>query len=64
MDDFEKYLNEQLKYPDFKQEWNNYELEYQNADTLKAIKDARNGIGLSKGFTSVKNLMDDLDADN
>ncbi len=30
---------------------------------LKAIEDARNDIGLSRGFTSVSELMEDLDAD-
>lgn len=35
-----------------------------NAETIKAIEDARNGIGLSKGFTSVKDLMEDLNADD
>lgn len=35
-----------------------------NAETLQAIRDARNGVGLSRGFTSVKELMEDLDADN
>ena len=35
-----------------------------NAETLQAIRDARNGIGLSRGFTSVKELMEDLDADD
>lgn len=34
-----------------------------NAETLQAIRDARNGVGLSRGFTSVKELMEDLDAD-
>lgn len=34
-----------------------------NAETLQAIRDARRGIGLSRGFTSVKELMEDLDAD-
>lgn len=29
MDDFEKYLAEQLENPEFRQEWENYELEYQ-----------------------------------
>lgn len=33
-----------------------------NAETRKAIEDARNGIGLSRGFTSVAELMEDLDA--
>ncbi len=35
-----------------------------NAETIKAIEDARNGIGLSRGFTSVAELMEDLDADD
>ncbi len=30
---------------------------------LRAIEDARKGIGLSRGFTSVSELMEDLDAD-
>lgn len=35
-----------------------------NAETRKAIEDARNGIGLSRGFNSVAELMEDLDADD
>lgn len=35
-----------------------------NTATLKAIEDARNGIGLSRGFSSVDELMEDLDADD
>ncbi len=35
-----------------------------NAETWQAIWDARNGVGLSRGFTSVKELMEDLDADD
>lgn len=35
-----------------------------NIETLKAVEDARNGIGLSRGFTSVAELMEDLDADD
>lgn len=35
-----------------------------NAETVKAIEDARKGIGLSRGFSSVAELMEDLDADN
>ena len=35
-----------------------------NAETWQAFRDARNGVGLSRGFTSVKELMEDLDADN
>ena len=29
MDDFDKYLNEQLQNPEFKKEWDENELEYQ-----------------------------------
>jgi DNA-damage-inducible protein J len=35
-----------------------------NAETLKAIQDARNGIGVSRGFSSVAELMEDLNADD
>lgn len=35
-----------------------------NQETLRAIEDARNGIGLSRGFSSVDELMEDLDADD
>lgn len=35
-----------------------------NAETLKAIEDAQNGIGLSRGFSSVSELMEDLNADD
>lgn len=35
-----------------------------NSETIKAIEDARKGIGLSRGFTSVSELMEDLDADD
>lgn len=35
-----------------------------NVETLKAIENARSGIGLSRGFSSVSELMDDLDADD
>ncbi len=35
-----------------------------NAQTIKAIEDARNGIGVSRGFSSVSELMEDLNADD
>ena len=35
-----------------------------NAETLQAIEDTRNGIGLSRSFSSVSELMEDLDADD
>ncbi len=34
-----------------------------NAETIKAIEDSRNGVGLSRGFSSVSELMEDLNAD-
>ena len=38
--------------------------EVPNADTRKAIEDARKGIGMSKAFSSVEELMEDLNADD
>lgn len=35
-----------------------------NAETIQAIEDGHNGINLSKPFTSIKELMDDLNADD
>ena len=35
-----------------------------NAETKQAIEDAHNGINLSKPFTSIKELMDDLNVDD
>lgn len=35
-----------------------------NAQTLQAIQDARNGVGMSRAFHSVRELMEDLDADD
>ena len=35
-----------------------------NAETLRAIRDAREGIGLSRVFSSVAELMEDLNADD
>lgn len=34
-----------------------------NELTAKAIENVRNGVGLSKGFSSVSELMEDLNAD-
>ena len=40
MDDLDKYLNEQMKNPEFKQEWDSHEMEYQlMMMVLKARKD-------------------------
>ena len=38
--------------------------EVPNAVTKKAIEDVENGIGLSKAFSSVRELMEDLNADD
>ena len=35
-----------------------------NLETLRAIEDARKGTGLSRGFSSVAELMEDLNADD
>ena len=35
-----------------------------NSETIKAIEDARKGIGLSRSFSSVSELMEDLNADD
>lgn len=35
-----------------------------NKETVQAIEDARHGIGLSRGFSSVAELMEDLNADD
>lgn len=35
-----------------------------NAETRKAMEDTMNGVGLSKAFSSVAELMEDLDADD
>ena len=33
-------------------------------ETLRVIRDSRNGIGLSKAYNSVDDLMEDLNADD
>ncbi|MEG2000360.1 MAG: type II toxin-antitoxin system RelB/DinJ family antitoxin [Evtepia sp.] len=35
-----------------------------NAETIQAMENVKNGIGLSKAFTSVEDLMEDLSADD
>ena len=35
-----------------------------NDETIRAIENVRNGVGLSRGFHSVSELMEDLYADN
>lgn len=35
-----------------------------NEETLRAIENVQKGVGLSKGFSSVSELMEDLNADD
>lgn len=42
----------------------NISMDIPNADTIKAIEDVRNGVNVSRNFTSVKELMEDLNADD
>ena len=35
-----------------------------NAETKKSIEDAQKGIGLSRGFSTIEELMEDLNADD
>lgn len=39
-------------------------MEVPNAETIKAMQDIEKGIGLSRPFTSVSDLMEDLNADD
>ena len=41
MDDFDKYLEEQLKNPDFKKEWDDHEMEYQLTMMLMKEREAQ-----------------------
>ena len=41
MDDFDKYLEEQLKDPDFKKEWDDHEMEYQVTMMLMKEREAQ-----------------------
>lgn len=49
---------------DLKVQFEAFCAEIPNAVTRKAIEDAENGIGMSKGFSSVAELMEDLNADD
>ena len=37
---------------------------FPNAETIQAIEEARKGIGMSRPFSSVEELMEDLNADD
>ena len=41
MDDFDKYLEEQLKNPDFKKEWDDHEMEHQLTMMLMKEREAQ-----------------------
>ncbi len=49
---------------DLKQPYEAFDVETPNETTRKAIENARNGIGLSKGFSSIDALMKALNTDN
>ena len=51
MDDFQKLLNEELKEPKFKQEWDNLELRYA---TIKQLIKLRNSYNLSQSQLAKK----------
>ena len=57
MDDFDKYLKEQLKNPEFKKEWNNGELEYQ---LMMMIFKARNEQSVTQSELAVRTGLDNL----
>ena len=52
-DDFQKYLDKQLKNPELKKE-------QKHSETTQAIRDAKRGIGLSKSYTDVNEMFDDI----
>ena len=52
-DDFQKYLDKQLKNPELKKE-------QKHSETTQAIRDAKQGIGLSKSYTDVNEMFDDI----
>ena len=41
-----------------------FPVEGPNAETRRAIANVRNGVGLSRGFSSVEELLSDLNADD
>lgn len=38
--------------------------EVPNKETIKAMEDVKNNVGISRGYSSVKDLMEDLNADD
>lgn len=49
-DDFQKYLDKQLKNPESKKE-------QKHSETIQAIRDAKQGVGLSKYYTDVNDMF-------
>lgn len=52
-ENFQKYLDKQLKNPKLKKE-------QKHSETTQAIRDAKQGIGLSKSYTDVNEMFDDI----
>lgn len=42
----------------------NITMDIPNADTIRAIEEVRNGVNVSRVFSSVEELMEDLNADD
>lgn len=60
-----KNINTQTNNKKFKKPCSDMTLkEIPNAETIKAIEDAKNGIGLSKPYSSIEELMKDLNSDD
>ena len=58
MSDFRDYLNEQLKNPEFKKEWDDLEPEY---NTIQAIIDARKKCNMTQKELAEKTGIDQSD---
>lgn len=52
-ENFQKYLDKQLKNSKLKKE-------QKHSETTQAIRDAKQGIGLSKSYTDVNEMFDDI----
>lgn len=42
----------------------NISMDIPNSDTIRAMEEVRNGINLSRGYSSVEEMMEDLNADD
>lgn len=52
-ENFQKYLDKQLKNPELKKE-------QEHSETIQAIRDAKQGVGLSKSYTNVDDMFEDI----